>query len=51
MRDDEPAVSKDVEGGRDGDYRPWGALAVTAFLAAVIIALWFLVFALTQLRG
>ncbi|MEJ2667661.1 MAG: cytochrome c oxidase subunit 2A [Deinococcales bacterium] len=51
MRDDEPAVSGRVEGRRDSEYRPWGALAVTAFLAAVILGLWFLVFALSQLRG
>lgn len=51
MRDDDavPAGS----GGRSDDarYRPWGALAVTVFLSAVILGLWFLVFAISQARG
>ncbi len=51
MRDDEPAVGGRAEGRRDTEYRPWGALAVTVFLAAVIIGLWFLVFAISQVRS
>lgn len=51
MRDDERAPADHAGGSDDTQYRPWGALAVTVFLAAVILGLWFLVFAITQVRG
>lgn len=51
MTDDERAPIEEPVGGDDSRYRPWGALAVTVFLAAVILGFWFLVFALTQVRG
>lgn len=51
MRDDEGAPAERAGGTEDTHYRPWGALAVTVFLAAVILGLWFLVFAITQVRG
>lgn len=51
MRDDERAPSEASRSSQETPYRPWGALAVTVFLAAVILGLWFLVFAITQVRG
>lgn len=51
MRDDEQAPAEAADGTGESRYRPLGALAVTVFLAAVIIGLWFLVFAITQVRG
>lgn len=35
----------------DIDPNPWGAVAVTAILAAVILILWYSMFALNMARG
>lgn len=51
MRDDEGAPAETPASSQEKPYRPWGALAVTVVLAAVILGLWFLVFAVTQVRG
>ncbi|HKI55541.1 MAG TPA: cytochrome c oxidase subunit 2A [Trueperaceae bacterium] len=51
MRDDERTPAERAGSPEGARYRPWGALAVTVFLAAVIVGLWFLVFAISQVRG
>lgn len=51
MKDDERTPTEQTGATEETSYRPWGALAVTVFLAAVIVGFWFLVFAITQVRG
>lgn len=51
MSDDERTAAEVAESGDDPEYKPYGALAVTVFLAAVIVGFWALVFILTQVRG